>query len=93
MDKVAEEMFLQSLNDAAAAEIAKREQASASPDVLALNRRCCQIADRVVPEYRVGTRSHSCCGTTAKRWSAAFEGAALAIGGSEALELLNAAIR
>ena len=45
-----------------------------------LNRRCTQIADRVVPEYRAGRKSYSCTGGVAKRWQAAWDGACIALG-------------
>jgi hypothetical protein len=48
--------------------------------VEALNTRCTQIADRVVPEYRVGRKSYSCTGGVAKRWFAAWQGACIAFG-------------
>lgn len=44
-----------------------------------LNQRCCEIADRVVPQYRNGKRNYDCSGTIGKRWGAAFEGAMLAL--------------
>lgn len=46
-----------------------------------INRRCTEIADQVVPEYRNGSRAYSCCGTVAKRWQAAWDGACIALGG------------
>ena len=46
----------------------------------ALDKRCVEIADAVVPQYRSGERSYSCTGGMAKRWQAAFEGACLALG-------------
>lgn len=46
-----------------------------------LEARCTQIADGVVPEYRIG-RSYSCTGTIAKRWQAAWDGAYRALRGA-----------
>lgn len=46
---------------------------------VALDERCTQIADAVVPEYR-GTKSYSCTGVVAKRWQAAWDGACRALG-------------
>jgi hypothetical protein len=46
-----------------------------------IGKRCTQIADAVVPEYRGGKRSYSCTGTVAKRWQAAWDGAAHALRG------------
>lgn len=46
----------------------------------ALVKRCVQIADTVVPQYRSGKRGYSCTGGMAKRWLAALEGACIALG-------------
>jgi len=46
----------------------------------ALDKRCVEIADTVVPQYRSGKRNYSCTGGMAKRWLAAFEGARIALG-------------
>ena len=46
----------------------------------ALDKRCVEIADTVVPQYRSDKRSYSCTGGMAKRWQAAFEGACIALG-------------
>lgn len=40
-------------------------------------RRFLKIADRIVPQYRNGTRTYSCGSHTAKLWEAAYEGAKL----------------
>jgi len=58
--------------------------AVAAPDPRPANasmvaKRCTQIADAVVPEYR-GTRKHSCTAPTARRWQAAWDGACVALG-------------
>jgi hypothetical protein len=45
---------------------------------------CTTIADRVVPEYRNGSRSYSCNGTVAKRWQAAWDAAHLTLSGESA---------
>jgi hypothetical protein len=42
--------------------------------------RCTQIADAVVPQYRAEGKSYSCAGGVAKRWQAAWDGAAVALG-------------
>lgn len=47
----------------------------------AIDKRCTQIADVVVPAYRDGRRSYSCTGTVAKRWQAAWDGACAALRG------------
>jgi hypothetical protein len=49
-------------------------------DIAALNTRCTQIADQVVPEYRARNKSYSCTGGMAKRWQAAWDGACAALG-------------
>lgn len=49
-----------------------------------LTRRCVEIADQVVPEYRNGKRPASCTGHHAKRWQAAWDGACVALGGDPA---------
>ncbi|WP_242136953.1 hypothetical protein [Sphingomonas sp. TREG-RG-20F-R18-01] len=42
--------------------------------------RCIEIADQVVPQYRAADARHTgCTSHTAKRWSAAYEGAKLAL--------------
>jgi hypothetical protein len=51
-----------------------------SPTSNAITKRCTQIADTVVPEYRAGKRSYSCTGRVAKRWQAAWDGACIALG-------------
>ena len=38
-----------------------------------------EIADQVVPAYRIGPRYYSCSGHIAKQWSAAYEGARIAL--------------
>lgn len=43
-----------------------------------LIRRCVEIADQVVPSYR--GKGLCCTGPTAKRWQAAYDGAARALG-------------
>lgn len=43
-----------------------------------LKRRCVEIADQVVPSYR--GKGLCCTGPTAKRWQAAYDGAARALG-------------
>lgn len=43
-------------------------------------RRCTEIADMVVPEYRSGVRAYSCTGLYAKRWQAAWDGACVTLG-------------
>ena len=45
-----------------------------------INRRCVDIADQVVPEYRGRIPAPSCTGIYAKRWQAAYDGARIAIG-------------
>jgi hypothetical protein len=49
-------------------------------DIVKLNMRCTQIADRCVPEYRGGKKSYSCTGVVANRWQAAWEAACTALG-------------
>lgn len=39
-----------------------------------------QIADQVVPQYRAPGSRYPCHGIVAKRWGAAYEAAALALG-------------
>lgn len=43
--------------------------------------RCVEIADQVVPQYRDDAKVYSCTGTYAKQWSAAYNGAMIALGG------------
>ncbi len=40
---------------------------------------CAAIADQVEPRYRTMGRSYACTGTVGKHWTAAFEGARLAL--------------
>ena len=47
-----------------------------------VKRRCGEIADRLVPGFRV-TAKRSCTGHYAKRWEAAYEGARLALTGDD----------
>jgi hypothetical protein len=42
----------------------------------------CEIADAIVPEYRLSGKSHSCSGQIGKRWSAAYSAAELALKGA-----------
>ena len=42
---------------------------------MTIEERCTAIADKVVPQYRHGTRSYSCGGHIARLWQAAWDGA------------------
>lgn len=44
-----------------------------------LNKRCCTIADQIVPKYRGGDRSYGCGSYTAKQWGAAYAAARLCL--------------
>lgn len=45
-----------------------------------IERKAAEIADQVVPQYRKKGGSYSCSSHTARRWSAAANGAAIALG-------------
>ena len=48
-----------------------------------INKRCTIIADAVVPEYRLAEKERSCTGHWAKRWSAAYAAAEMALKGDQ----------
>lgn len=57
----------------------------------AMNARLVALADQVIPAYRAEGSRYSCTSHTAKRWQAAYDGAAAAIAGMFVLSSSNSA--